>query len=91
MAEPAKENQEDHRASPEAVLAEDMTLVGVAAAAGTAVALLDNLAYVEEDMVPVSGFPIAVEEHCMPRLSEAAVVVAWLREELSKFLELLRV
>ena len=77
----AMEHQEDHRVSPEVVSEAGMVLAGFVAAVDTAVvdmavALLDSLAKVGEDMIPVFDFPIVVEKHHMPRLSEVAVAVA---------------
>jgi hypothetical protein len=90
VAEPVQENQEDHRTSLEAGLAEDIELVVPAAEGDRVVAWLDNLARVEEDKVPVFGCSIAVEEHCMPQLFEVAAVAS-VQEAFSNCLGLTKV
>jgi hypothetical protein len=75
LVEPVQENQGDRRVSLETEQAEDMMLVVVVAAEeDRAAAWFDNSAMVEGDKIPVSGHPIAVEEHRMPQLFEVAAV-----------------
>jgi hypothetical protein len=90
VAEPVQANQGDHRVSLEAEEAEDMMLVVVAAEEDRAAAWFDNLAEVEEGMILVFGYPIAVEEHRMCQLFEFAVV-ALAQEAFSNCPELTRV